>query len=411
MMSREEASMNPWRSLGDLDRAVWVLCATTLINRTGTMVLPFLVLYLSRGLHLSPAQAGSALTVYGAGALLMGPFAGKLCDRVGALGIMAASLFLSGAALLLFPLVRGVGLVLAATFLWALVNEAYRPAAMAILAGLAGPGQRKAVFALNRLAVNLGMSVGPALGGFLAMVDFRWLFWVDGATSLLAFAFLWLMTPRHKSALGGGEASPEGERAGTPSGRALANGPFLFFLAAIVPTVLVFFQIDAAFPLHLVKDLHMPEAVYGLFFTVNTVLIISLEVPLNAAMARWSHRRSLALGALLTGAGFGALALAEGYWSVGMTVVIWTFGEMILFPGSAAAVADWAPPDRRGEYMGLYAMTFSLCFTAGPWLGTLVLEELGSRPLWGLCLLLGCCTAAMVGSMRSLGGRREAAEA
>ncbi|OYV70861.1 MAG: hypothetical protein B7Z74_07405, partial [Deltaproteobacteria bacterium 21-66-5] len=124
-----------------------------------------------------------------------------------------------------------------------------------------------------------------------------------------------------------------------------------------------------------------------------------------------SHRRSLSLGALLTGAGFGALALAGGYWSVGLTVVIWTFGEMILFPGSAAAVADWAPPDRRGEYMGLYAMTFSLCLTVGPWLGTLVLERLGSRPLWGLCLLLGCCTAAMVGSMRSLGGRREAAEA
>ncbi len=403
--------MNPWRSLGGLDRAVWVLCATTLINRMGTMVLPFLVLYLSRGLHLSPARAGLALTVYGVGALVMGPFAGRLCDRVGALGIMAASLFLSGAALLLFPLVRGYGPVLAATFLWALVNEAYRPAAMAILAGLAAPGQRKAVFALNRLAVNLGMSVGPALGGFLAMVDFRWLFWVDGATSLLAFGFLWLMTPRHQTAAGGGAALPEDEGGGAPSGRALANGPFLFFLAAIVPTVIVFFQIDAAFPLHLVKDLHMPEAVYGLFFTVNTVLIIFLEVPLNAAMARWSHRRSLTLGALLTGAGFGALALAGGYWSVGMTVVIWTFGEMILFPGSAAAVADWAPPDRRGEYMGLYAMTFSLCFTAGPWLGTLVLEKLGSRPLWGLCLLLGCCTAAMVGSMRSLGGHLEAASA
>ncbi len=213
MMSREEAPMNPWRSLGGLDRAVWVLCATTLINRMGTMVLPFLVLYLSRGLHLSPAQAGSALTVYGAGALLMGPFAGRLCDRVGALWIMAASLFLSGAALLLFPLVRGFGPVLAATFLWALVNEAYRPAAMAILAGLAAPGQRKAVFALNRLAVNLGMSVGPALGGFLAMVDFRWLFWVDGATSLLAFGFLWLMTPRHETAAGGGAASPEDEGA------------------------------------------------------------------------------------------------------------------------------------------------------------------------------------------------------
>ncbi|MGC8723889.1 MAG: MDR family MFS transporter [Acidobacteriota bacterium] len=403
--------MNPWRSLGGLDRAVWVLCATTLINRMGTMVLPFLVLYLSRGLHLSPAQAGLALTVYGAGALLMGPFAGRLCDRVGALGIMAASLFLSGAALLLFPLVRGFGPVLAATFLWALVNEAYRPAAMALLAGLAAPGQRKAVFALNRLAVNLGMSVGPALGGFLAMVDFRWLFWVDGATSLLAFGFLWLMTPRRETCAGRGATSPEDEGAGAPSERALANGPFLFFLAAIVPTVVVFFQIDAAFPLHLVKDLHMPEAVYGLFFTVNTVLIIFLEVPLNGAMARWSHRRSLALGALLTGAGFGALALAGGYWSVGMTVVIWTFGEMILFPGSAAAVADWAPPDRRGEYMGLYAMTFSLCFTAGPWLGTLVLEKLGPRPLWGLCLLLGCCTAAMVGSMGSLGGRREAAAA
>ena len=388
--------MNPWKSLGRLRREIWVLFTTLLVNRMGTMVLPFLVLYLTRRLGFSPERASLALMVYGGGALVVAPLAGRLCDRVGALRIMKASLFLSGLVLLVFPLVSSFGGVLLLTLLWAVVNEAFRPANMALLSHLAGPDLRKAAFSLNRLAVNMGMSVGPALGGLLAMVSFRWLFWADGATSILAGCILVVMAPRepehvHSKAPGDGE-----ERAPLPSPAALANGRFLFFLAALLPTVMVFFQLESAFPLYLVRDVGLSASAFGLLFTVNTVLIILLEIPLNTAMARWPHHLAMPLGALLCCWGFAAVALAGSFGTVALTVVIWTFGEMILFPGSATCVADMAPEDRRGEYMGIYTMSFSLAFMAGPWLGALILERLGPIALWGGAALLGFLSAAMM---------------
>ncbi|MGH9805178.1 MAG: MFS transporter, partial [Candidatus Acidiferrales bacterium] len=145
-------ALNPWRSLRELPRGVWIVCAAMLVNRAGTMVLPFLVLYLSQSLGIAPARAALALTVYGVAAMMAGPIAGRLCDRVGTIQVMKASLFASGAMLLVFPLAQTLTAILAMTFVWSFVSEAVRPAALAAVAGLAAPSQRRAAFALIRLA-------------------------------------------------------------------------------------------------------------------------------------------------------------------------------------------------------------------------------------------------------------------
>jgi len=149
-------------------------------------------------------------------------------------------------------------------------------------------------------------------------------------------------------------------------------------------------------PLFLVRDLHLEEHVYGILFTVNTVLIIFLEVPLNLRTAHWPHRSLLAFGALLVGLGFAAMSLTSGFWSVAFTVVIWTFGEMILFPSMAAYMADIAPPERRGQYMGMFQMTFSLALALGAWLGVAVLEQFGANTLWIGTLFAGILSATML---------------
>jgi MFS family permease len=378
------------------------------------MVLPFLTLYLTVDRGFSAARAGLALTIYGLAAIVIAPLSGRLSDRLGGLRIIKLSLFLSGLILFLFPFANTLISIFAMTCLWALLNEAFRPPSMSIIGDLAGPTQRKAAFALSRLAINLGMSIGPVIGGFLAMRSFRLLFYADGTTALLAGLLLVLvpwrsgLEPQQQVSHQTGESllprvdtsqvssTGNGSATALPYSSVLTDRRFLYFLAAMIPVEMVFFQSLAAMPLFLVRDLHLTEAGFGMVLAVNTVLIILVEVPLNAAMAEWPHRHALVLGALLVGIGFGGLVFRGGIFWVASTVVVWTFGEMILLPASAAYVSDIAPPARSGAYMGLYTMGFSVAFAIGPFLGVAAMEGLGSASVWIGAFVCGCITATML---------------
>ena len=375
--------MNPWRGLAGLPRALWVLAAASFVNRSGTMFLPFLILYLTKDLGVSTSTAGAVFALFGVGALTAGPVVGRFADRFGPVRMKRLSLVLSGALLFCVPLARALGPMAVLTFLIAVVNEAFRPASLAVITHLAEPEQRRAAFALQRLASNLGMSIGPALGGFLASVSWPSLFFVDGATSLLAAATLVLLFPKDVS-------FPSAPADSGPSKREGLRDPALvYFLVSLVPVGIVFFQHASSLPVYLVAGLGFPVWTFGLLHTVNTVLIVFLEVPLNLATAHWPHRRALALGSALVAAGFGALAFARSMPEVVVTIVVWTFGEMMLLPGMAAWVADVAPAGSRGVYMGLYGTAFSLAIVAGPPLGTALLERGGGKVLWLSMLALG----------------------
>lgn len=366
--------MNPWRGLRGLPREVWLVCASTLINRLGTMALPFLVLYLTEGRGWTPAEAGYGMMAYGAGALVAGPFSGRLADRLGHVHILKASLWSSGALLLILPYATTRPLLFALIFLWAGLTQAFWPSAMALLTGLAVPEQRKAVFALHRLAVNLGMAVGPAMGGFIAHHSYRWVFWTDGLSTLAGAVMLSLVmkTPPR----------PRPPSDHVPGGSPWRDRHLALLLLPFIPVLMVFFQIEGTLPLWVVRDLGLGSRFFGLLFTVNTLLIVLLEVPLNLAMAHWPHRRLLLLGALCIAAGFGGTAWATGYLSLILVTVVWTFGEMILFPAMSDAVATLAPPDRRGEYMGLLSLSFAAALALGPWLGVLAYAKAGPKAVW-----------------------------
>jgi MFS family permease len=364
----------------------------TLINRMGMMVLPFMMLHLTRNLGFEPVRAGLALSAYGLASLITAPLAGRLSDRLGAVRVLKLSLLSSGLVIWMLPLATSGLSVIAVLVLLAFTAEAFRPASLALVGDLAGPQLRKQGFALNRLAINLGMSVGPAVGGILAVSSFRTLFWVNGAPSMLAGAVLFAMplkaiAPHLAERLG---------QATAPAGPSPSHRRLIYFMFALLPVLLVFFQHQGTLPLFMVQELGFSEAVYGLMFTFNTLLIVLLEVRLNGAMAHWSYRRSLALGSFLCGLGFGALALATSLSAVIATVIIWTVAEMILFPVSAAYVTEIAPPGRRGEYMGYYTMSFGLGFSIGPGTGSAVMQRFGSATLWAGTFVFGLISAALM---------------
>ena len=390
--------MNPWRGIGSLPREVWILFATNLVNRLGTMGLPFLVLYLTSARGFSPSEAGLVLSTYGFGALVTSPFAGRLSDAIGPVRVMKFSLFSAGIALILFPFATTLPWIIAGTVLWSVTSEAFRPASLAVITSVVPSERRRSAFSVNRLAINLGMSIGPAFGGFLLMYSYPLIFWVDGATSLLAAILVTVAMARRPISVVLPQPSVE-DGVPTPAGAIWKDRRLFYFLLTVLPVFITFFQHSSTVPLVFFEVLHQPPSAFGFLFTFNTVLIVLVEIPLNIAMAKWSHRSVLSLGALLVGAGFGAMAFATGFWTVAGTVVIWTFGEMIFLPGASAYVGDIAPVHRQGVYMGAYQMVANISFAVGPWLGTSVFEQFGPTALWsGLFVVCGVSSLVLLGS-------------
>ena len=373
----------------------------TLINRAGTMALPFLILYLTQSMKFSPADAGKAMSAYGIGALAVSPLAGRLIDKIGSSAIMKFALLASGCVMLSYPFVSGYTTIVGTTFLWAILSEAFRPASLTAITEMIPAHQRKTAFVLNRLAINIGVSIGPVVGGFLVLVSYKLIFLIDGFTSILAGVFLVLtkwtvLSPSKRS-------ENEPIQSEQPVGSVFRDWAYLSFLGSLILALVVFFQHNSTMPLFMVQILHMKPSVYGSLFLVNTIIIIALEVPLNDAMSHLPHRTTLMYGALLVAAGFGALQFAKDILGVALTIIIWTFGEMILLPTSSAYAAELSPERKRGVYMGFYQMTFSLALISSPLFGTWIFEHYGASVLYTGALGIGIISAIM---FRGFGGTR-----
>ncbi|MDP3582060.1 MAG: MFS transporter, partial [Ignavibacteria bacterium] len=370
--------MNPYKGLKNIPRSIWLLSLATLINRSGTMVLPFLVIYMNKKIGVSPTAAGMVLMVYGLGALITSPFVGRLADKIGSLTVMRVSLISTGFMIFLYSFIKDYNLILIVTFVWSVISEAFRPANLSLISFETSTEQRKTAFALNRLAINLGMSIGPVIGGFLTQIDYSLLFYVNGVCTILSGIFLSFIKIKSQSLENKLETAEQKTSLATNQNKfsIFSDKRFLFFMIALIPVNLVFFQFLGGLPLYIVNELHYTEATFGILMSINTILIVLVEVPLNNAMSNWDDRKSLALGSLLAAVGFGMMSFSSSLVWLVITIVIWTFGEMIFFPSSASYSTVISPEEKRGEYMGYYQMVFSFGFMFGPWLGAVVLDKL-----------------------------------
>jgi predicted MFS family arabinose efflux permease len=369
-----------------LSRSVWLLSFASLINRAGTMVMPFLVLFLTEKRGLTTTEAGQTLALYGFAAMLSSYFGGRLCDRFGPLRIMQVSLLLTGLSFWALGQVQGRLAISAMVLVLALVGEVFRPANLAALAAASDPAERTRSIALMRLAVNAGMAVGPSVGGLLAALSYGWLFWVDGASSILAAGLLFFAFP------GARTAAPAARPAGSaPARTPFRDPPVLAILGMMFLLSVVVFQVTSTFPLTL-RDLYgFSEARIGVTLASNTVIIVLFEMVLIHSLARRDPLKVAGVGSFLFGAGLALLPFGSGLGYAVFTVAIWTVGEMLAFPLLTSAVAARAPEETRGAYMGLLNFSFATGFVVAPLVGTWVYQRLGPRALW-----LGCGAAGLL---------------
>ena len=386
-MSGVPVRRNLRATLRSLPREAWILFAGAFVNRLGSFVLPFITLYLTdRG--YSVTQAGLGLAAYGLGATGAQGVGGLLADRFGRRNTISFSMF-GGAALTLSLLwVDGLLAIVAVILLLGFTAELYRPASSALVADLVPSEDRVAAFSAYRLMLNLGWAFGLGLAGLLAERSFDLLFVGDAITSA-AFAVIALVALPH-----GTRTTKQEERHLGSAGRSIAaDRGFQLFLGAVFLTAVVYMQSASTFALH-VRDLGYSTSTYGFLLAANGVLVVLLELPITAWAMRHERTRVVAIGAVLVGLGFATLAAVQALPGLALMVLIWTLGEIVESPSSAAFVADRAPEHARGRYQGSFGMMFATAAIVGPLVGTAT-YDVSSTALWLGCGVLGLASAGM----------------
>ncbi|MFI6829671.1 MDR family MFS transporter [Kribbella sp. NPDC050241] len=365
-----------------LPRAFWALWVCQLVNRLGSFVQPFLVLYLTHDRHLSAGTAGAVAAAVGAGSVAAQLSGGWLADRVGRRLTMLICFFGTAAALILLGSARSMAMIWVTAFLVGLLGDLFRPAVQATVADLLEPGERVRAYGLLFWAINLGFSVSTVSAGVLASVGYGLLFWLNAGTSVIAGLVIWAMVP---------ESRPTPE-AGVPRRPllpvVLRDTVFLLMILLQIGYATIYMQGYSTLPLAMAGD-GLPSSTYGLVIALNGVVIVLIQPFLGKWLVRIDRPKLLAVSMLVVGLGFGIGAVVHTWWGYGLSVVVWTIGEIGFAAVIGAVFADLAPIDLRGRYMGLAGMAFGVGTVIGPLTGTNALEHFGPTVTWLGCAVLG----------------------
>ncbi|MFC4014837.1 MDR family MFS transporter [Nonomuraea purpurea] len=358
--------------LGGLPRAFWALWGGTLVNRLGTMVMPFTGVYLTQSRGLSLAVAGLVMGVFGAGSLLSQLLAGVLTDRIGRRATLSGGMLLTAATMLALGYSSSLPAIVASMFVLGLVIDVYRPASNALVADLVSPAERPRAYGLLFWGINLGYAVGMTAGGWLAGLGFVWLFWIDAVSSVVFAVLVWRAVP---------ETRPQARESAGGFGVVLRDRTMVGFTLAMLGMALVYSQTMTMLPVAMTNVVKLTPGQFGLAMALNGVLIVLVQPLVSGWLGRRDPARTLALGVAVMGAGFAMTAFVTDTLGLAATLVVWTAGEIVTAGIPGAIVATLAPADLRGRYAGLFGFAWSLAAVLAPLIGGPLLE-IGMEALW-----------------------------
>lgn len=373
-----------------IPRPVWWLAMVMFVNRSGTMVIPFLTVYLtSQGYSLR--DAGYVMGAFGLGSIVGGYIGGRLTDRFGFFYIQFWSLFLNGVLFIVLGQMKTLWEYAVCIFVLSSLGEAFRPANAAAIAAYSNDQNRIRCYALNRLAINLGWSIGPAVGGVLASVDYHYLFWADGITCMAASFLLFAgLSPKDAA------ARKTKIIAATAIVSAYKDKPFLQGMFYLFLVALAFFQWFSVLPVYFKTVLYLNEATIGWILATNGLLIAAIEMVLVYKLENRRHSLLYILaGAFLIGLSFLLLVAGQSATVAVTSMLVVTFGEMLLFPFMNNFWVKRSAENNRGQYAALYTISFAAATVLAPTGATQLVDWLGFDVLWIVDFFL--CTFAAIG--------------
>lgn len=361
-----------------LSKEVWWLSLITLINRAGTMVIPFLSLYLKDNLQFSLANVAWIMSFWGLGSLVGTWLGGKLTDKIGYYKVMLISLFCTGLFFILLQYLDSFIELCAGIFAVMLVADTFRPAMFVALSAYSKPENKTRSITLIRLAINLGFSAGPAVGGLIITnIGYQGLFWVDGVTCVFA-AILLLKVLHPKKAKVLDKVKVENPVS------VYKDKVFWVFFVAMFIFGFTFLQYFSTMPLYY-KDIRLlSEKEIGLLMGLNGFFIFLFEMPLISWLVNSgkSKIKMVTIGLFLVAISFIVLNITSWLGILIVGILLMTIGEMVAFPFSNAFSLERSKKGNQGEYMAMYAISFSLASIFSHNIGMQMIAKFGYEFTW-----------------------------
>ena len=399
---------------------------------------PFLTIYMRERLAVPLTTVTLLFTLNSAAMLAAMSIAGPAVDRFGRRFAMIIGLVAGGSILLAMSAAQTLPIWALLMLLQGFFSPFYRVGSDAMVADLIPPARRAGAYALLRMINNLGIAIGPAIGGFVIGVSYGLAFYVAAAANLLFVTLIVLFVretmPRRTAPVIASETRQSqisrmghlrlravqvllrrpvarnnaGSRAAREAGYGpvLRDRPFLalcgVFVLATMPAAIMMMLLAV----YAKENFGLPESQYGFIMATNAAMVVLFQYAVTRRSQVYPPFRVLALGALFYALGAGSVALGHGFWGFWLSMVVLTFGELLLAPTGTALAANLAPPDMRGRYMGLYGITWGVAFGIGPLIGGYLNDNVAPVAIWIFGLAAGLtATAGFLFLGRRLAGR------
>lgn len=379
------------KSYGGLSSGTWWLSLVMLVNRMGTMVIPFMTMYLTQKDGFSIDEAGFVMSVFGLGAISGALIGGKLVDTIGYYQVQLFALAAGGVMFIILGQMHSYISICVVTFILALLNESFRPANTVAIAHYSKEQNRTRSYSLNRLAINMGWAVGGALGGILASFNYSLLFWVDGISNLLAAAVLYItLSPKRNI-----NTEVKVKEKDVAKISVYKDKGYIVFIILVFIFALCFFQLFTTIPVFFRENFKLSVFFIGMIMALNGLIISFFEmVTVFSLEGRRPSLHYISMGMLLVCISFLLLTLPHvNYAAIALiSMVFLTFGEIFTMPFMNSWWIGRSQTNNRGQYAALFTVAWASAQAIGPFTGALIAEHYGYKMLWfvigGICLVL-----------------------
>jgi predicted MFS family arabinose efflux permease len=390
---------------GDVDPALRPVLAVSLVGSiAGSSAYPFMGIWAIKHLHAPQSRLAFAYLIGAVLAGVMGYAAGHWSDRVGRRPMILAGWgFQAVVPLFLIAVGSHTYLGLGLLALMPVFGSLGGAADTAMVADLVPPERHEAAYASVRVAANLGVTIGPPIGGLL-LIGGHWShLWLGTLVlSMIGFVIAHRYIPR------GGAYAPKGPPERGSFAVIVRDTPFLLFMLSSVFATMTYVATDTLLPISVTTTHHLSPAVWGGLMILNPLFVTVFQLRLMRRVAHIPASVKLGLAMPMMGVPFLLLNVNGSAPVIALVIVIFVTGEMLWVPTSQAVVAALAPADIRGAYMGAFGGTWSVGWALTPFLGLQVRHAYGDATMW-MCVACVGVVAGILGLAAARGHDAEAA--